>query len=582
MPEPSPASVAAALGGVPLLAGLPAQLRAQLAGEMRTVRVAAGDWVFREGDPAQSAFILRHGRLEVVGAGPPPVVIRVLKRGAVLGELALLVEGARSASVRALRDSELIELRREQFELLIGTVPGFALGLTRSMGQQLASSRAPAPPSAPPRSFAVVALDARAPATEVCARLGEALRACGSLAHLRRGDAGHPDDRAGRLDRAERDHERVLLDGAGDGADDGWARFCRDEADLVIAVTSGRPDAVWLARPAALEGCELLVTGAPGPGGARTDEMIERFAPRDVCVVGEPAQLPAAVGALARRLTGRAVGLVLSGGGARAFAHLGVYEELLDAGVRIDRVGGTSMGALHAAFIAAGRSPAEIHAIFRRDFVEGNPSNDYTLPLFSLIRGAKTKRLLAERFGDVRIEGLERRFYCVSCDLVARRLVVHRSGRLRDAVYASLAIPGIYPPVRDRGRLLVDGGVLDNLPVEPMARTREGPVIAVDVGQRPDAQAAADGPRGLGARGRTLAGRDMRRPRVGETLMRTLTIGSADSAAAALRHADIVIVPRVEGVRMLDWKQLDHAREIGRRAARAALAAYDGDVAALR
>lgn len=299
--------------------------------------------------------------------------------------------------------------------------------------------------------------------------------------------------------------------------------------------------------------------------------------------IGAVTQLPAAIDALARRLTGRAVGLVLSGGGARAFAHLGVYDELLAAGVRIDRVGGSSMGALLAAFIARGSSPDEIHAIFQRDFAERNPTNDYTLPAFSLIRGRKTRGMLAQRFGDVRIEQLPRRFYCVSCDLIGREIVLHRSGLLRDALYASIAIPGVYPPVRDGvGRLLVDGGVLDNLPVEPMASAGEGPVIAVDVGQRPDPPAPVGGDGRLGRLGRAVTGSDVRLPRIGETLMRTVAVGSADSVAAALRHADLVIAPRVDGVRMLDWKQLDRAREIGRSAAREALAAYAGDLQALR
>lgn len=577
MPEPPTASVAAALAAVPLLAALPPELHAQLAADLRMVRVGAGDWLFRQGDVAQSAFVVHHGRLDVV-AGAPPIVIGRLGRGAVLGELALLGEGTRAASVRARRDSELIELPRAQFDMLLSTVPAFAIGLTRAIGQRLAATRTPAPPPRPPRSFAVVALDARAPAAEVSQRLAVALRAHGSLAHLRAGDAAHPDDRVSRLDRAEREHDRVLLDAAGAPESDGWAEFCRSEADLVIAVCGGVPDEVWFARPTALQGCELLAVGAPV--AART---IAAFAPREVCALGAPAQLPGAVDALARRLSGRAVGLVLSGGGARAFAHLGVYEELRAAGVRIDRVGGTSMGGLVAAFIASGAGPDEISAIFERDFVERHPTNDYTLPVFSLIRGRKTRGMLAERFGDVRIEQLPRRFYCVSCDLVAREVVLHRTGRLREAVYASLAIPGVFPPVRAGGqRLLVDGGVLDNLPVEPMARAGEGPVIAVDVGQRPDPQAQDGAPRRLGPLGRRLAGSDVPLPRVGETLMRTLTIGSADSVAAALRHADLVIAPRVDGVRMLDWKRLDQVREIGRRAAHEALAAYEGDLQALR
>jgi predicted acylesterase/phospholipase RssA len=253
-----------------------------------------------------------------------------------------------------------------------------------------------------------------------------------------------------------------------------------------------------------------------------------------------------------------------------------VLDELYAAGVQIDRLGGTSMGALVASFVAAGDDPDALHAHFRHFFVERNPTNDYALPVFSLIRGRRTRAMLEERFGDVRIEQLPRRFYCVSCDLAGRSLVVHRRGLLRDALYASLAIPGIYPPSRDAaGRLLVDGGVLDNLPVAPMALAAEGPVIAVDVGQRGEADSARRR-RPLGPLGRALAGSDVQLPRIGETLLRTLTVGSADTVAAALRHADLVVAPHVEGVGMLDWKSLDRVREIGRRAAREALAAYAG------
>ena len=175
---------------------------------------------------------------------------------------------------------------------------------------------------------------------------------------------------------------------------------------------------------------------------------------------------------------------MLSGGGARAFAHLGVLDELQAAGIQIDRYGGASMGSIVAGIAAMGTSVEELHDIFVRCFVRQNPSRDYTLPAYGLIRGARTRKLLADVFGDRRIEELAHRFFCVSCDLFARELVVHRTGPAAEAVYTSLAIPGVYPPVTGGGRLLVDGGVMDNLPVGTMAAAAEGPVIAVDVSHR--------------------------------------------------------------------------------------------------
>src|SRR5262249_37887910 len=167
------------------------------------------------------------------------------------------------------------------------------------------------------------------------------------------------------------------------------------------------------------------------------------------------------------------------------------------------------------------------------------------------------------------------RFFCLSCDLVEREPVIHRRGRVVDAVYPSFAIPGVFPPVaRTDGRLLVDGGVLDNLPVATMARTGEGPVIAVDVTggvgrfQRPVRPGLAHMARPLR---RALTGSEADVPGLAETLVRTLTVGSVDTVAAARLHADLVVTPQVDGIGLMEWRAIGRARELGRQAAREAL-----------
>ncbi len=257
-------------------------------------------------------------------------------------------------------------------------------------------------------------------------------------------------------------------------------------------------------------------------------------------------------------------------------AHLGVIEELKSAGLHFDRVGGVSLGSLVAAATAMGLDPVAAYEAFERNFVATNPTNDFAIPAFSLLRGAKTRRLLQDAVGDRQIEALPLRFFCVSCDLIAREPVVHRTGRLADAVYASLAIPGVFPPVAtEEGQLLVDGGVLDNLPVATMARSGEGPVIAVDVtgrignfgrAQRPGAERLGRPVR------RVLTGSEAAVPRLGETIVRSVTVGSIDTVAAARLHADLVITPDVEGIGLMEWRALPRVRELGRQAARQALA----------
>ncbi|HTN23159.1 MAG TPA: patatin-like phospholipase family protein [Solirubrobacteraceae bacterium] len=572
------ASIAASLAEVPLLADLPLALRERLGCEAREVAVSAGEWLFHEGDAAHCAYVVRSGRLDVVAEGDPPVVIRAVKRGTVLGELALLQEGRRSASVLARRDSSLIEIGRAQFELLIREAPDFALALTRSMGAQVAANRAPSLAPGPPRTIAVIALDAGAPCDQVAGRLAHVLGRYGTGAHLTRDPQRPAADFPALLDRAEGANDRVLLDGGPAARGEAWTDFCRHEADIIVAVTSGVPDDTWLERPAPLRGCELVVA-APGI----SDAMIDAFAPREVQLLHRGSNLRRSADITARRLAGRSVGLVLSGGGARAFAHLGVLDELHAAGILVDRIAGVSMGSIVAGLAATDRDVDEIYELFRYGFVENRPTSDYTIPAFSLIRGRRTYKMLAEAFGPVRIEELALRFFCVSCDLISRQMVVHRSGLLHEAVYSSLAIPGIFPPVADEhGRLLVDGGVLDNLPVETMQRAGEGPVIAVDIATRPRPIVERGRPRTrLIARRVRLAitGREEPLPRLAETLLRTLTLASSDTEAAALRHADLVIAPRVEGIGMLEWKGLDRARVCGREAAREALEAAHETVA---
>jgi NTE family protein len=553
------------LRNVPVLAHLSDELLGQLAGQVREIRVAAGDWIMHEGDAADSLFILRSGRVDVIDEEPPETLIRVLRRGDVLGELALLRQGTRSASARARRDTELLELGRAAFEALIQEAPSFALGLTRAMGAQLAASRTPVVAATPPRTIAVVGLDEAAPVAEAAETVAAALAEHGSVARLGEGELT-------AIAQAEGDADRVILRG-GPGPGDQWTDLCVREADVVIALSTGGLDRAWWPRTTALQGCELVVFGPAVPSGA-----LDALQPREVQVIVEASRRRSALEATARRLAGRSLGVVLSGGGARAFAHLGVLEELGAAGLRFDRVAGVSLGSLVAAAAAAGFTSEDMYDAFKRNFADTNPSNDFVPPAYSLIRGAKARRLIANEFGERRIEELPGRFFCLSSDLIAREGVVHRTGRVADAVYASMALPGVFPPVATPdGRLLVDGGVLDNLPVATMARTGEGPVIAVDVtgrmGQLKRRRRSGLARLGRSAR-RALTGSEAEIPRLGETIVRTVTVGSIDTVAAARLHADLVITPQVDGVGLMEFDALARVRELGRQAAREALAAH--------
>ncbi|HET6868232.1 MAG TPA: patatin-like phospholipase family protein [Solirubrobacteraceae bacterium] len=554
------------------LAELPEDSQDRLRQQAEPVGLKMGEWLFHEGEPAEHAFVVRSGRLDVVSEGR---IIRTARSGAVIGELALLTGGTRAASVRAQRDCHLWRVGRNEFEWLITSDQQFALALCRVLGAKLAEHRSPVTKRPPPRRIAIVALDAGVSSDDVASHLAAELSPEGQTSVLRRSEFPPDADHVAAVERAETLSRWVLLS-AGAGPGDAWTDTCIAEADRVIAVSHGRPAREWIANAPLLLGCELLLVGRSVP-----DSVLQALEPAVVQALPDQTAVRRSLARGARRLSGRAVGIVFSGGGARAFAHLGVVQELRAYGVRIDRVGGVSMGALVAGAVAAEWDDETMVQRFRRYFVDQNPTGDYTLPAFSLIRGLRTRRLLAEAFGEMTIEGLPISFFCLSADLNSRAAVVHRTGPLRQAILSSLAVPGVFPPVpTSDGRLLVDGGVLDNLPVETMAADAEGPVIAVDVTRaavwRPR---AASGSSSRARARRMISGQDIALPRLGETLLQTLAVGSNDTVTAARRHADVVITPAVDGVGLLDWHRLGQMRDAGRQAVRHLL---ERDPAALR
>ena len=555
-----------ALGLVPLFADLDPELRSEVAGRAVPVRVEAGEWLFRQGEPADSLYVVLSGRLEVLIESPGPATIRLADQGSALGELALLTDSSRSASVRARRDSDLLRLERDDFLGLLEAEPAFALALTRALAALLRDSRALEPEPAPlPATIALVPAVAGLSA----GRLGELL-----LTQLGDGTAilAPPVAEAGAvLDQAERENERVLLVGEEPGGDEDWNRFCLRQADRTLVLAEGRPPP-GAAPLRTLGQREVLLAGSAQPGALA--QWLDALGAARGRLIGPPARWPQTLPPTTRALTGRSVGLVLSGGGARAFAHIGVVDELLASGVEIDRVAGSSMGAFVGAQVAMGLEPDQIYEHCAEEFIGRKPMSDYTVPVVSLVRGLRAKEMVKRRFADRLIEELPRGFLCVSCDLVTSDLVLHERGPLFEAVGASCALPGISPPVASGGRLLVDGGVLNNLPIEPLAASRAGPVIASDVtahfqvAQRESATRI--GPR-VRMRGAVLglgAGVPLR---LHEVVLRTITLGSLDTAAAAQRHADVLISPDVREVGMAAFDQLAPLREAGRRSARAAL-----------
>ncbi len=243
------------------------------------------------------------------------------------------------------------------------------------------------------------------------------------------------------LDRAEATNDQVVLVAGPTSAADPWTQFCLQQADRILAVGSGgKPPPAERRRPE-LQGCDLVAWDVAEGSGALS-AWAEALDPIETHAVRAESG-DADVERIARRLAGQSLGIVLSGGGARAFSHIGVLEELEASGLEIDRVAGVSMGAFIGGMFAMGMTADEIDARCYDEWIRRRPLGDYTLPRYSLIRGDRAKAMLRRTFGAVSIEELRRGFISGAAELRSGELVVHRWGQLWDAVGTSFAIPVI-------------------------------------------------------------------------------------------------------------------------------------------
>ena len=375
------------------------------------------------------------------------------------------------------------------------------------------------------------------------------------------------------VERCELEHDQVLMVSGAEDSDGAWGEFCLSHADRVLTLVGGPMPADGPAEAGAddrslrsLRGSDLVGYGVRR-GSSDLTGWIASLAPASTFTISDGHGRKADVARVARRLAGRSTGIVLAGGGARAFAHLGALEVLLDAGMLVDRVGGVSMGSFIGGLLACGHDSAAMDACCYEEWVRRNPINDYTVPRAALIKGQKAEAMLERVFGEVKIEELARSFYCASVDLRSHRLVIDRDGSMMHAVGASISLPLIAPPLRRDERLLIDGSLLDNLPLAPMSSSGEGPVVAIDIKGSDDR-----GPTGSHAHGGgSPAAASKRLPSLPETMARIALLSSANTGESARRHADLTIEVRVAGVGLLEFHQIDAAREAGRDAAMAVL-----------
>lgn len=562
---------------IPFLKDAPTDVVAALDAVSEWSSLPAGWPLLNAGEPPEGVWFLISGSL----AAFRPVdrgghqLLGYIRPGEPVGEMAMVANEPHSASVFAIRDSEILKLPPSAFDLLIHAYPPMMEHMARLMVRR-AKAQGKASPRAEPKVYALIATSPTIDLNLRARTLQDALKRLGAKAAIiteedEREISGEGMNSAW-FDALEQKNDAVFL--VSRIADTPWFRTCIRQADRIwyFARADAHPSVPLLppenpspARQFRLVDVILLHHGDDKRGASTAEWLRACEASRLFHWRGLEDE---DVARLARVIARKSIGLVLSGGGARAYAHIGVVRALREAGLPIDVIGGCSMGAIVAACWAMGWDDNEIELRIRKAFVESNPLGDYTLPVVGLVRGRRVEDRLQEHFGETLIEDLPAPFFAISTNLIAGDLRVHKTGLLRHALRASISLPGILPPVVDGEALLVDGAVIRNFPVEVLKDMHRGSIIGVDVARR-DGIDVEDFRNPPGFFSWVAAHGFQAPPPIASLLMRAATL--AIDPWEGRSGADLLIAPEMADIDMRDWKRFDEAIAAGYEAAVAAL-----------
>jgi predicted acylesterase/phospholipase RssA/CRP-like cAMP-binding protein len=510
-PQPHPKQVVAAdlrdiLSSCTAFSGFSAKDYSSLAKGAKRVFAPAGALLLKQGEFTEMVTVLEHGRfIARIPARSGETLTYEFGRGKVLALATALSGEPFRGDLYALRDSTVINLPCNNYLACLAANTELIKDYSRWTIEQALLLIGRSSPQSRPQAFAWLPISNAPQLRESAVALMQALSETHGQGHLIDSkriqevfgcDPAKGDD----FDQVrhkltawleEQEAEGCFLLFVCDPTETNWTRWCLDQTDRIIV-------AALAEDTAEIERIEQMFAGR---------KVAEAKVMMDLILIqNQNIRLPRGSNVwmklkclrrhhhvrqdnatdfqrAARRISDRAVGLVLGGGGARGLAHIGVLQALEEAGVPVDVIGGTSMGSAMAAAYARGWAPQKILEFASKTFTDSNVVRDLDFPMISILAGRKLNRQLQSFFQKIDIADLWLPYFCISASLSEGEMMVHDQGLLWEKVRASCSLPGVFPPVWSDGQLLVDGGVMNNVPMDVMEnRCNGGTIIAVNVG----------------------------------------------------------------------------------------------------
>ncbi len=535
---------------IPFFKSLSAQALSAISAKLRKIHFNHGEVVFVENSLGDSMYLIESGQIKVsvnTGAGQDEKIINYLGPGNFFGEMALLLNQRRSATVTVTIDADLWILRKVDMDELLADHPEIALQLTRELSRRLSDT----------------VMDVkRWPGFNLVATFGES-----------------PWNLAEKM--YELTHQRVVLfDATGHELARRVNLESQNEKLVVLQAMDDLSSATLVETLGILvDGYDWVLVALP-PGytevSAKTLQLVQATVLLDT---PEEAWMSGAangpifqsdlserqLGRIARKLTRKVIGLALSSGGARGIAHIGVMQVLEESNIPIDMIAGTSAGSLFGALYASGKSLAEV-VDFAKNLIKlielksGLWDPRLSLPFNGIIKGDATLKYLSKQFNNATFADTKIPMYVISADVLSGEEVVFEQGPLAEAVRASIGIIGIFSPYRRDNHYLIDGGAVNPVPASILAQRGANIIIASSVIPSIEEE-----------RVRGQAARRNRDPNFLGVLTSMMAIMEREIIKTRMNPVDVLIRPRVEVYTSMDYDKAEEFIKIGREATLKAL-----------
>ncbi|MDI7216959.1 patatin-like phospholipase family protein [Leptospira santarosai] len=596
--RPSKKELMSFLSSVELLFHLNKATLSDLESRMEWLVIPGGKVLLEQGDVGDSMYILVSGRLSWTVRSKNEEILAQgeLGKGDIIGEMSLLSGDKRSATVVALRTSQVVRISREDFRMSFANSPEALFQITGTIVHRLGTERNQVYRKANSvRTVSVFSLNYTGSQDEFFGSLRNGLRNFGKTIlvdhdifskrfkglgkNSRKENAYRIGDLVNWFYDLEKNYDKLIF--KTDIRNPGWREICFRQSDriLILIDPSGSiaPDyeEINSMLPEGIQKELVFWIDSGFTDWKRIESVLQKFPSISHSIVRRGVNED--FGRLSRRLTGKSIGVALSGGGAKGFAHLGLLKCFEENDIPVDMISGTSAGAIMGGLFAMGLGSSDILPLIRNFWLDRNILGDFTFPFVSLVRGKRYSNAIHEFFKDRNIETLPIPFYAIACNLTKAERKVFDRGLLWKAVRSSTSIPGIFPPFSENGELYVDGGLLDNLPGSILKERGAGILISVDLGG--GGQVDKDwmyhnllGPQYLGEAPsffnllfHHLKRKSLKTKYTGfaEIMMRSLMLSSKNSQNRTRNNSDLYIELPVGGYSTFDWDQFQKLYEIG-------------------